>query len=132
MLFKKKVTTDKVTVDVNIDIKGLETERKAIPAPYMATKPADVVGYCFGFVCPSHHVNYPFESITTDGLRERKVCQTCGEVSRPATVKTTAEAQWVHKWFTSKDNHEFEWTQYSRFGRPFWTKIEFIKFLEAD
>lgn len=64
------------------------------PPPDLSTKPDDIIGYCFGYVCPKKHVGETFESITMDGYKVRKVCGVCGRVSKPATVKRAAEAKW--------------------------------------
>jgi hypothetical protein len=64
------------------------------PEPDLSTKPEDYIGYCFGYVCPKKHVNSTFENITVDGYKERRACQYCGGVGKPAVVKRTAEPIW--------------------------------------
>jgi hypothetical protein len=137
---KKK---DNVTVNVEIAIAKAAFSEPATkpepPAPDLATKPADIVGYCFGYVCPEKHVNDKFDSITVDGYHERRVCQTCGAIARPATVKKIAEATWEtfrQTYSTGKTESTPYWMQhypYSLFGRgggeTRWNKFEFVKFL---
>lgn len=109
------------------------------PEPNLSTKPKDVVGYCFGFACPKKHVDQPFESISIDGYRERRICQTCGEVSKPAAVKRIAEARWVdrHKFLLSF-GPEWVWRHnhlVSGFSpanlTPQWSRHEFVHYLET-
>jgi hypothetical protein len=134
--------TDKSTVNVEIDIKVSEVPaptpapvetKPEPPAPDLATKPADIVGYCFGYVCPAHHVNETFDQITLEGYSSRKVCNKCGEVTRPATVKRTAVATWqrmIVDHFRTPLRIKWEWVQRYDFTRIIWNKHEFIKFLD--
>lgn len=111
------------------------------PAPDLATKPADIVGYCFGFACPEGHVENTFETVTVDGYQERKVCQTCGQVSRPATVKRTSESEWVPGFKSDCLGRPYRWDHsnmgWSNSGHYYdvlhrqWTSYEFIRFLET-
>lgn len=129
---KKK---DNVTVNVEIAIaKAAFSEpvtKLEPPAPDLATKPADIVGYCFGYVCPAHHVSETFDSIGPDGYNQRKVCHKCGEVTRPATVKRTAEATWYQDYLPYVGFRDCEWHQHSGYPNytTSWNKFEFIKFL---
>ena len=113
------------------------------PPPDLPTKPNDIVGYCFGYVCPKKHVNSTFENITVDGYKERRACQACGAVSKPAVVKRTAEAQWGNKaqpevynlnpkpnwgWYNSYTHYfgkTLDW------GHPLWTEHEFVHYLDT-
>ncbi len=107
------------------------------PEPDMSTKPKDVVGYCFGYVCPKKHVNSPFENITVDGYKERRACNTCGGVAKPAVVKRTAEAVWMNisspSPFCTKLSSFFSWTQKPWFNdyNIVWTKYEFVHYLDT-
>ncbi len=117
------------------------------PEPDLSTKPRDVVGYCFGFVCPKKHVFGTFENISIDGFKERKVCQTCGGVGKPATVKRTAEAQWGDTTYRGRPDIDGEpkWEWFNAYwkgmGRLYsawagdaeliWTKYEFVHYLES-
>jgi len=111
------------------------------PEPDLATKPKDIVGYCFGYACPKKHVNSTFENITVDGYKERRACQTCGAVAKPAVVKRIAEARWIdyHK-FSLWGTREPSWGWANRcsehgpsswLGEPSWTRYEFVRYLEA-
>jgi hypothetical protein len=116
------------------------------PEPDLSTKPADVVGYCFGFVCPKKHVSKPFESITTDSFKERRVCQICGGVAKPATVKRTAEPRWSNcarpRVYGLSPEPDWRWNNayWSGIGSTYstssndknmiWTKHEFVQYLE--
>jgi hypothetical protein len=138
-----KTKTDKSTVNVEIDIKVSEIKpetKPEPPAPDLATKPADIVGYCFGYVCPAHHVTETFEKITVEEFDQRRACSVCGDVARPATVKRTAEAQWrprltfagLYSTFMCEDTSptaEHKWRQHDHEWNRVWTKHEFIKFL---
>jgi hypothetical protein len=70
------------------------TDKPADPPPDLSTKPDDIVGYCFGYVCPKKHVNDVFTSITVDGFKERRVCQKCGSLARPAIIRGISVAYW--------------------------------------
>lgn len=100
--------------------------------PDLESKPEDIVGYCFGYACSGFlHVNFPFETISVEGFKDRKVCQKCGEISRPCTVRRIAEAFWdylPHRSIGSE--HQYEWKQMDFHYRVQWSKFEFIKFLE--
>lgn len=114
------------------------------PIPDLSTKPKDVVGYCFGYVCPKKHVFATFENISIDGFKTRKVCQKCGGVGKPATVKRMAESRWgdlSHRdsftglltnsgwgWYNSYMHHVGK-TQ--NWGEPLWTEYEFVHYLES-
>lgn len=113
------------------------------PEPDLFTKPKDVVGYCFGYVCPKKHVGEKFDNITVDSYKERRVCQTCGSVSKPAVVKRTAEARWgdvAYRGFVYDKQAEWGWynscTDSGRLGcwapmNAYWTKHEFVHYLES-
>lgn len=109
------------------------------PEPDLSTKPKDVVGYCFGYVCPKKHVQQPFESITLDGYKERRACQTCGGVSKPATVRRTAEPRWedtsIVNIFERNPNPSWGWTTWQPrdwpWSQTWWTKYEFVHYLES-
>lgn len=105
------------------------------PPPNLSTKPADKVEYCFGYVCPKKHVSSTFENITIAGYEERRACQVCGEVAKPASVKKIAEAQWENVY----GDGEWSWRQnlvgpkngYSPvwwFTR--WTRYKFVHYLD--
>ena len=104
------------------------------PEPDLSTKPADIVGFCFGYVCPEKHVGPTFESITMDGYKERRACDTCGAVAKPATIRRIAEAMWLdcgHRGY-----HAWEplwcWTQYfPRSRNRIWNHHEFVHFLDT-
>jgi hypothetical protein len=113
------------------------------PPPDLSTKPKDIVGYCFGFSCPNHHIEHTFDSITMDRYGEQKVCQTCGEISTPAIVKRTAEAAWEELIYTpsigygESESLGWRWVNkrsimsWTKTGDnlTIWTKYEFVKFL---
>ena len=118
------------------------------PEPDLSMKPKDVVGYCFGFVCPKKHVFGTFETISIDGFKERRVCQKCGGVGKPATVKRTAEAGWGDLsrgdfltgdlpnsgwgWFNAHEKYIGRF--YSKWVGDkgiYWTKHEFVHYLES-
>jgi len=112
------------------------------PEPDFATKPEDVVGYCFGYVCPKKHVNSTFDNITVDGYKERRACQTCGGIAKPSVVKRTAEAQWGDCWYPSyalKAKPDWRWYNsfISGFGKSqglgdiLWTKYQFVHYLDT-
>lgn len=129
MFFSK---TDKnITVNVSI----VENKETPIvlphPEPDMTTKPKDIVGYCFAFVCPKHHINRQLDSITINDSDIREVCSECGEVTKLATIKRSAEAQWV----VSPNFYDtrYHWRQVSyTLGKFYthWNKLEFIKFID--
>lgn len=112
------------------------------PEPDLSTKPADIVGFCFGYACPEKHVMSFFESITTNEFNQRRACQKCGEVSRPAVVKRTAEPRWTDRSKSSRYGRDTgpDWGWYIRhnstfglslnFGDPIWNKFEFVRFLD--
>lgn len=111
------------------------------PPPDLATKPADKVGYCFGYVCPEKHVNFPFENLTVDGLKERRACQTCGSAAKPASVRKICEAQWINhdrssSYFLPPEpdwrwRHNYFVPGYSLANwLPKWTRYEFVHFLD--
>jgi hypothetical protein len=117
------------------------------PEPDLSTKPKDVVGYCFGYACPKKHVQNFFESVTVDGYKERKACQTCGGVSKPAVIKRTAKAQWGNKaqphpldihpkprwgWYNSYWNYVGKTiSSWPTDKDMLWTKHEFVHYLES-
>ena len=112
------------------------------PEPDLSTKPKDIVGYCFGYVCPKKHVNSLFETISVDGYKERRVCQTCGGVAKPATVKRISEARWVNHDRSSdyrlppdpdwKWRHNYFVGGYSAANMMIqWTKYEFVHYLDT-
>jgi hypothetical protein len=69
-------------------------EKPKDPEPDLSTMPKDRVSYSFGFVCPKKHVLNLFDSITIDGYSERRVCATCGGVSKPCVVKKIWKPKW--------------------------------------
>lgn len=113
--------------------------------PDYSTKPADIIGYCFGYACPSGHVHNTFDKLDMNDLHLWHVCQQCGEVSRVCTVKRIAEAQWkpyctkevMHKvTFLITRTFEHRWEQvtfigFGRGSRVTWTQTEFIRFVGA-
>ena len=117
------------------------------PEPDLSTKPKDVVGYCFGYACPKKHVFGTFETISIDGFKERRVCQKCGGVGKPATVKRTAEARWGYlsrrdSFTGTATNSGWGWFNYywKYIGRSYhsypasdlyWTNHEFVHYLES-
>ena len=115
---------------------AVKVEPPADPPPDLSTKPEDLVGYCFGYVCPKRHVNETFENITVDGLKERRACQTCGELARPAAVKRFAEANWVDvlelsAFKTSGAAPRWSWCQYDPWLRGIsWSRYEFLHYLD--
>lgn len=136
-MFKFSKKQDGIRVDVNIDIKQdtklVPVEEPKEPEPDMATKPADIVGYCFGFACPNGHVDHFFESITVDRFGERRVCDQCGYVSEPATIKRTAVAMWranIVPYSFPLVYERHKWHQFSAYDASIaWNKFEFLKFL---
>jgi hypothetical protein len=129
-------------IEVN-NQKDLEVVTPADPEPNLSTKPKDIVGYCFGYVCPKKHVNSTFENITIDGFKERRVCQKCGEVAKPATVKRIAEAQWGDRSYPEICNPHPKpnWGWYNSYARylgktlgwgdPMWTDLKFVHYLDT-
>jgi hypothetical protein len=119
-----------------------DTDETVATPPDLSTKPKDIVGYCFGFSCPYHHIGNIFESITVDRYGEQMVCQTCGEISTPAIVKRTAEAQWIIE--NSRDEMDclrykmkymprYGWHQtYYMSNDKIWTKHEIVRFLNDE
>jgi hypothetical protein len=111
----------------------------ACQEPNLSTKPKDIIGYHFGFVCPKKHVNTTFESITAEGYSERRVCQTCGAITKPATVKRTAEAQWENRDHSYRwgllPSPKWSWSHYYNLSNGYlstrWTKHEFVRFLDS-
>ena len=129
------------------------------PEPDLSTKPKDIVGYCFGYVCPKKHVGGKFEEITVDGYKERRLCQECGAVSRPAIIKQSASPiwkDWGHhtgsgfscnngltvwsgpwvpdwKWNFSRvyKNTTTQNMLMSVRGSPIWEKFEFVRYLDT-
>jgi hypothetical protein len=109
------------------------------PEPDLATKPKDIIGYCFGFSCPKHHIGITFDSITIDRYGEQRTCQTCGEIATPAIIKRTAEAQWIDLHLSNvmecvRIGAEYKpvwgWNQYYGVSlNKIWTKYEFVRFL---
>ena len=123
------------------DQKAVEIIKPKDPEPDLATKPKDVVGYCFGYVCPKKHVSGTFETITLDGYNERRVCGTCGGVSQPSIVKKVAEAKWIDysRSRRAPSTPNWGWAQYyvkgsgpsSWIGDPMWTRYEFVHYLDS-
>jgi hypothetical protein len=112
------------------------------PPPDLSTKPEDKIGYCFGYVCPKKHVNETFDSITIDGYKERRACQTCGGVAKPAVVKRISEARWVNHDRSSsyglKPDPDWRWRHEVFAGRFSdanwmiqWTRREFLHYLDS-
>jgi len=111
-----------------------------IVEPDLSTKPKDITGYCFGYACSKKHVDLPFDSITVDGYKERKVCQKCSGVSKPAIVKKVAEAVWrddgVPKylsgetWIPTGWIPGWRWCQFVQ-GTIMWNSYSFVRFLES-
>lgn len=111
------------------------------PEPDLATKPEDIVGYCFGYACPKKHTFGYFDSITLDGYKSRKPCQECGGISKPAVIKRTAEAQWGNTAYPSRFDFypKPEWRWYNSYalgfgksrgwGDTLWTSYEFVHYL---
>lgn len=107
------------------------------PEPDLSTKPADIIGYCFGFACPKKHVQNTFESVTVDGYKERLACNACGAVAKPCVVKRIAEATWrdwqnsLYRGYSGVSNPYWGWGQTSMYnGRIMWTRYEFFHYLE--
>lgn len=120
------------------------------PDPDLATKPKDLIGYCFGYACPNKHIAATFESITIDGFDERRPCQECGELAKPAVIKRTAEPLWGDvtnyqlTWRTSYLKPKWGWynSSWDYLGRRmtiviinsdkiYWTRYEFVRFLDS-
>jgi hypothetical protein len=117
------------------------------PEPDLATKPKDIVGYCFGYACPKKHLFSTFESVTVDGYKERRACQQCGAVAKPAVVKRTAEPQWGNRAHIAiyDRNPKPNWGWFNAFWQGagslysgwvndpdlIWTKYEFVHYLET-
>ena len=104
------------------------------PEPDLSTKPKDIVGYCFGYVCPKKHVGSTFENITIDGYKERRACQTCGAVAKPAVVKRTAEARWeasrgIFSWWQNYRAPAGRYSPASLFTQ--YTRYEFVHYLDT-
>lgn len=123
----------------------IKVEPPKDPEPDLSTKPKDIVGYCFGYVCPKKHVNSTFENITVDGYKERRACQTCGGVAKPAVVRKLAEARWgvtnlyiINYYMTrgrnsEKPDPEWGWSQYGhQTACPLWTLHEFVHYLDTS
>lgn len=111
------------------------------PEPDLSTKPEDIVGYCFGYVCPKKHVNSTFENITVDGYKERRACQTCGGVAKPAVVKKIFEAQWCLCKYSSfpETIDGFYPPPYDDWGwanphprKGYFKRIEFVHYLDTS
>jgi hypothetical protein len=137
---KKKDFTDPISLDKAIkDFPEQVQILPTVPEPDLSTKPKDIIGYCFGFVCPKKHVNTTFESIQAEGYKERRVCQTCGAVTKPATVKRTAEAQWENRDHSYRwgllPRPEWSWSHYYNLSNGYlstrWTKHELVRFLDS-
>lgn len=115
----------------------IKVEPPKDPEPDLSTKPKDIVGFCFGYVCPKKHVNSTFENITVDGYKERRACQTCGGVAKPAMVRRTAEASWINKAMPDPCNAlpepDWEWRQYllRTSFQTLWTRHEFVHYLDT-
>ena|ERR1700761_928759 len=137
--FIDPIPLDKAIKDFPEQVQILPTEKPKDPEPDLSTKPKDIIGYCFGFVCSKKHVNNTFESITVDGYKERKVCQTCGAITKPATVKRTSEAMWVDTnvidFWSGHSGPKYGWSQTGPNRYPWketwWTKLELVRFLDS-
>lgn len=123
-----------------INTKALkEAEKPKDPEPDLSTKPKDLVGYCFGYVCPKKHVNSTFENISVDGYKERRACQTCGGVAKPAVVQRTAEARWLDLgdrfaaiYHPQPYEPSWGWTLYRwRLADINWTAHKFVHYLDT-
>jgi len=117
------------------------------PEPDLSTKPKDIVGYCFGYVCPKKHVGKTFESVTVDGYGERRACQECGGVGKPAVVKRIAEPQWGNTAHPDllDPNPKPRWGWYNCYWKylgwllskwandegMYWTRYEFVHYLDT-
>lgn len=138
MSFFKKQKTEPIA-ESNKTLDSVISGERVAPPPDLSTKPKDIIGYCFGFSCPNHHIGDTFDLITMDKYGEQKVCQTCGEISTPAIVKRTAEAQWgdlsmsSQAWCSGSGigyNPVYGWRQCFYMSLDIiWTKHEFVKFL---
>jgi hypothetical protein len=115
------------------------SDKQVQPEPDIATKPKDIVGYCFGFACPEHHVQNTFDSITVDKYGEQRVCQTCGGISTPAIVKRISEAMWIdtnplkvmgRTYSEIEYKPDWGWNQHHYLSMDeIWTNYEFVRFL---
>jgi len=113
------------------------------PEPDLSTKPKDIVGYCFGYVCPKKHVHGTFDGTTTDGYKERRACNECGKVAKPAVIKRIAEAAWDNRAYPTvyDRNPKPNWGWYNsyvsglgktmNFGDTLWTNHEFVHYLDT-
>lgn len=111
-----------------------DKEVPLVREPNLETKPNDFIGFCFGFVCKEHHrVNETLDVITVESLTAMRVCQSCGNVTRLATVKRTAEPRWENLYVGFGLEPCWGWTH--NFTGLFisvdvmWTRAEFITFL---
>ena len=148
MKWLKHVSEPEIVVGNPGDIIPCDNPQTAIvvpppdPLPDLSTKPDGIVGYCFGYACPKKHTFGYFDSITLDGYKIRKPCPKCGEVSKPAVIKRTAEARWGDKANPSVfDLHpEPNWGWYNSYlpsfgksiglGDILWTSHEFVHYLD--
>ena len=114
------------------------------PEPDLSSKPKDIVGYCFGYVCPKKHVGETFDNLSVDGFGQRRACQTCGAVAKPATVRRTAEARWANlaRPDMNEPKPEPNWGWYNSYvpyfgkslncGNRLWTHYKFVHYLDTS
>jgi hypothetical protein len=106
------------------------------PEPDLATKPKDIVGYCFGYVCPKKHISAMSDSITVDGWEKRLVCQTCAGVARLAVVRRFAEGRWIDtqdpylRGYNGYSTPNWKWVQWL-YGSYLWGRCEFVRYLNV-
>lgn len=105
------------------------------PEPDLATKPPDIVGYCFGFACIDKHVDNCLEEINSETFGLVKMCQVCGKTAKLCKVKRTAEARWIQT-RNILDYYKlgsFRWLCRSPYDLSvLWTKYEFAGFLKLS
>lgn len=127
---------------------------KKDPEPELSTKPEDLIGYCFGYVCLKKHIGDTFDTISVDGYGDRRVCQKCGAVSKPAVLRQLSEATWKDRgqygrhqgasyqnapwasnWCWDHEyiykNHSGANLTYRIADHPRWSKQEFVRFLDT-
>jgi len=133
-------------VEDPVDLEALKTlaepesPKSEPPPPDLSTKPKDIVGFCFGYVCPKKHVNSTFENIMVDEYKERRACQMCGGVAKPAVVKRTAEAKWENRDSSFRWQRpakpDWRWSHYYNLSgfvpnSTRWTEYEFVHYLDT-
>ena len=133
--------------------KPVELPKDPDPEPDLSTKPKDIVGYCFGYVCPKKHIGGKFEEITVDGYKERRLCQECGAISQPAVIKQSAAPIWkdcgsytggAFRYYDGPRVADWKWTynytykqtmvqnmSMSSQDHPVWEKFEFVHYLDT-